>query len=112
LEDGDRSSDVKIEVAQPPEQPQKGKEEKDAHAKRAKKKMRKAVKKARHFVVRPSSRPEFNPAGAEKWELVSIGGVNDEVAAHCGLFIRGQNLDYEGLIERVGQKIVDWCTGV
>jgi hypothetical protein len=111
-DDGDKTSDVRIEVAQPPEQPQEGKEDKvHEDVKLAKKKMRKAAKKARHFVVRPSTR-QCNSPGAEKWELVTIGGVNDEVAAHCGLFIRGQNLDYDGLIARVGQKIVDWCSGV
>jgi len=108
LDDGDRTSDIRIEIVTTPEQPHK---ETNKNVKLAKKKMRKAMKKARHFVVRPSIR-QGGPAGADKWELVTIEGVNDEVAAHCGLFIRGQNLDCEGLIERVGQKIMDWCHGV
>ena len=106
LEGGDHGADpdsgAVIEGTQPPK-PEKA-QEKDTNAKPADKKRK--AKKGRHFVVRPSR------TGAEKWELVTIEGVNDEVAAHCGLFIRGQNLDYDGLIGRVGQKIVDWCKGV
>ena len=106
LEGGDQGVDgdsgAGIEDTQHPK-PEK-EQEKDTNAKRPDKKRK--AKKGRHFVVRPSR------TGAEKWELVTIEGVNDEVAAHCGLFIRGQNLDYEGLIARVGQKIVDWCQGV
>jgi hypothetical protein len=61
-----------------------------------------------HFVVLPTGLGAIL-GGGDKWEKVVIGGVNDEVAAHCGMFIPGQNLDYEGLVERVGRKVLDWC---
>ncbi|KAJ6625198.1 hypothetical protein B0H10DRAFT_2174303 [Mycena sp. CBHHK59/15] len=66
---------------------QREKEEKDAKA-------RTKSKPGHHFI---------------KWEKVVIGGVDDEVAAHCGLFIRGQNLDYDGLVERIGNRVFGWC---
>lgn len=31
-----------------------------------------------------------------------VVGTEDEVAAHCGLVIRGQNIDYNGHVEKVG----------
>ncbi|KAG6861149.1 hypothetical protein C0995_003417 [Termitomyces sp. Mi166 len=61
-----------------------------------------------HFVVLPNGLGEAL-GGWENWEKVVIGGVENEVAAHCGLFIRGQNLNYDGLVERVGRKVSGWC---
>ena len=63
---------------------------------------------SRHFVVLPTGLGRVL-GGGHKWEPVIIAGVQDEVAAHTGLFIRGQNLDYDGLVERVGQKVLGWC---
>ena len=64
--------------------------------------------KSYHFVVLPTGLGQIL-GGAEHWESVPIAGVDDEVAAHCGLFIRGQNLDYDGLLERVGRKVLEIC---
>lgn len=69
------------------------------------------IRPGRHFVVLPTGLGEVL-GGASKWEKVLIEGVEDEVAAHCGLFIRDRNLDYEGLVERVGRKILGWCEGL
>jgi hypothetical protein len=69
---------------------------------------KKKVKSGQHFVVLPTALGEVL-GGAGKWEKVLIEGANDEVAAHCGLFIRDRNLDYEGLVERVGSRIFGWC---
>jgi hypothetical protein len=63
------------------------------------------LRRARHFVVRPV---DFL-GGVGKWEKVEIGGVEDEVAAHCGLFIPGQNLGYGEFVERVGTRVLGWC---
>ncbi|KAF9460411.1 hypothetical protein BDZ94DRAFT_1266177 [Collybia nuda] len=68
-------------------------------------------KAGHHFIVLPTGLGQVL-GGGEKWEKVPIGGVDDEVAAHCGLFIRGQNLDYDGLVERVGLKVLGWCEGL
>lgn len=68
-------------------------------------------KKARgthHFIVLPTGLGQVL-GGGEKWEKVLIGGVEDEVAAHTGLFIPGHNLEYDGLVERVGAKVLGWC---
>ena len=61
-----------------------------------------------HFIVLPTGLGQVL-GGGEKWEKVLIGGVEDEVAAHTGLFIPSQNLDYDGLVERVGAKVLGWC---
>ncbi|KAF9453367.1 hypothetical protein P691DRAFT_801186 [Macrolepiota fuliginosa MF-IS2] len=66
------------------------------------------VKDSRHFIVLPTGMGR-KFGGEERWEKVVIGGVEDEVAAHCGLFIRGQNLDYDELVERVGTRVINWC---
>ncbi|KAF5384259.1 hypothetical protein D9615_003434 [Tricholomella constricta] len=82
----------------------------DVEAKKAQKaeKERNKVKLGRHFIVLPTGFGQVL-GGSENWEKVVIGGVEDEVAAHCGLFIRGQNLDYDGLVERVGNQVLGWC---
>ncbi|THH05846.1 hypothetical protein EW145_g4500 [Phellinidium pouzarii] len=68
---------------------------------------------ARHFIVLPHlNGAEGSPlhfGSREKWELVPINGVEDEVGAHCGLFIRSQNSEYEELVERVAHKLEGWC---
>ncbi|KAL0945826.1 hypothetical protein HGRIS_012110 [Hohenbuehelia grisea] len=69
------------------------------------------MKPGRHFIVLPTGLGRVL-GGSEKWEQVPIEGVEDEVAAHCGLFIPGQNLDYDGLVERVGKRILGWCEEV
>ena len=62
----------------------------------------------RHFIVLPKGLGQVL-GGIDKWEQVLIGGVDDEVSAHTGLFIPQQNLDYEGLVERVKGRILGWC---
>ena len=62
-----------------------------------------------HFVVLPKAAFGLVLGGSEKWEKVSINGVEDEVTAHCSLFIQGQNLEYDGLVHRVGERILGWC---
>ncbi|KAJ7092853.1 hypothetical protein B0H15DRAFT_832702 [Mycena belliarum] len=82
-------------------QKQRAKEEKEARG-------RTKGKRGHHFIMLPTGLGKIL-GGAERWEKVVIGGVEDEVAAHCGLFIRGQNLDYDGLVERVGNRVLGWC---
>ncbi|KAG5650082.1 hypothetical protein H0H81_000843 [Sphagnurus paluster] len=81
----------------------KEQKKRESDAKRASK-----VKSGRHFILRPTGLGQVL-GGGERWEKVIIAGVDDEVAAHCGLFIRGQNLDYDGLVERVGKKVLAWA---
>jgi len=69
---------------------------------------KKEVIRPRHFIVLPTGLGR-TLGGGDNWESVVIGGVQDEVAAHCGLFIRSQNLDYDGLVERVGKRVLAWC---
>ncbi|KAI5118310.1 hypothetical protein M0805_006478 [Coniferiporia weirii] len=70
---------------------------------------------ARHFIVLPHRHDALSDAlhfgSREKWELVPIEGVEDEVGAHCGLFIRAQNIAYEELVGRVAKKVDGWCQG-
>ncbi|KAF5365189.1 hypothetical protein D9758_005348 [Tetrapyrgos nigripes] len=67
------------------------------------------AKVGRHFIVLPNGLGSYL-GGRDKWEQIVVGGVDDEVAAHTGLFIPSQNLDYEGLIERVSSKILGWLS--
>lgn len=60
---------------------------------------------AHHFITLPSSSHEQS---RRRWLKVKIAGVNDEVAAHCGIFIRGQNLEYEAFVDRVGALVESW----
>jgi len=54
-----------------------------------------------HFITLPWS-------SKERWLKVKITGVEDEVAAHCGLFIRTQNLEYDDFVARVGRVVLGW----
>jgi len=54
-----------------------------------------------HFITLPWS-------SQERWLKVRIAGVEDEVAAHCGLFIRSQNLQYDEFVARVGRVVLGW----
>jgi hypothetical protein len=65
-------------------------------------------KAGKHFIVLPKGLG-IVLGGIEKWEQVVIGGVEDEVSAHTGLFKPDENLDYEGLLERVQARILGWC---
>lgn len=77
-------------------------------AKRRAKEEKGKEEKGRHFVVLPTGLGQVL-GGGEHWEKVLVSGVEDEVAAHTGLFIRDQNLDYDGLVKRVGGRILAWC---
>ncbi|KAF8801097.1 hypothetical protein BYT27DRAFT_7342162 [Phlegmacium glaucopus] len=66
------------------------------------------LKSGKHFIVLPNGLG-LVLGGMDKWEQVLIGGVEDEVTAHTGLFIPDQNLDYEGLVERVKARVLVWC---
>ena len=67
---------------------------------------------SRHFIVLPdvkNARTESTRYGSlERWERFPILNVDDEVEAHCGLFIRARNPGYENLVERVSVVILDW----
>lgn len=54
-----------------------------------------------HFITLPWS-------SKERWLKVKVRGVEDEVAAHCGLFIRSQNLEYDDFVARVGRVVLGW----
>jgi len=60
--------------------------------------------KARQFITVPPSKTPYS----SRWESVQIGGVKDEVGAHCGIFIRGQNLEYEQFVKRVADRVYSW----
>ncbi|KAG6910468.1 hypothetical protein DXG01_010393 [Tephrocybe rancida] len=94
------------------EQKQAGKDlKKEQKLREKEQKDKNKAKPGYHFIVLPTGLGQVL-GGGENWEKVLIGGVEDEVAAHCGLFIRGQNLDYDGLVERVAQKVLGWCEDI
>lgn len=112
-----KSETKALEKASKAESKAQGKEvkalEKEAKAlsKEASKASKAMVIKPHHFVVLPTGLGE-RLGGLEKWEKVIIAGVGDEVAAHTGLFIKNQNLDYDKLVVRVGKKVLSWCEGL
>lgn len=95
-------------VGHTPSSSSSSKKQREAHIKNEKKS---AVRPGRHFVVLPTGLGEVL-GGSDKWEKVLVTGAADEVAAHTGLFIRDCNLDYEGFVERVGNKVLGWCEGL
>jgi len=54
-----------------------------------------------HFITLPWS-------SKDRWLKVKVNGVEDEVAAHCGLFIRSQNPQYDDFVARVGRVVLGW----
>jgi len=60
--------------------------------------------KSHHFITLPSTKSLC----FWRWEKVQIGGVKDEVGAHCGVFIRGKNLEYDQFVERVAERVYSW----
>jgi hypothetical protein len=71
-------------------------------------KLKPKSKSKRHFVVLPDGLAE-RLGGLDRWEQVDIAGVESEVDAHLGLFIPSNNHKYDGLVERIGKKVLDWC---
>lgn len=76
--------------------------------KTSKSKEKNKQEKGKHFIVLPKGLGQVL-GGVDKWERVIIGGVEDEVSAHTGLFKPNQNLGYEDLVERVEARILGWC---
>lgn len=68
----------------------------------------KRKKKRRHFVVLPTGLGQYL-GGMDRWEEVPIAGVDDEVNAHTGIFMSHQNLEYEALVKRVADRVLEWC---
>ncbi|KAG9028123.1 hypothetical protein FS842_004808 [Serendipita sp. 407] len=60
-----------------------------------------------HFITLPSN-SKHTGLCKNRWLKVPIAGVEDEVAAHCGLFFRHQNLEYDQFVERVGKLVRSW----
>ncbi|KAG8943392.1 hypothetical protein FRC00_011199 [Tulasnella sp. 408] len=63
------------------------------------------VGKPRHFIITPR---EHEPS-RRHWEKVDVAGCPSEVDAHCGIFFREKNWDYDGFVERVGKWVQDLC---
>ncbi|TFK29494.1 hypothetical protein FA15DRAFT_752622 [Coprinopsis marcescibilis] len=65
------------------------------------------AKTPRHFVVLPTGLGQ-HIGGFERWEKVLVAGAQDEVEAHCGLFIPTKNLEYSTFVHRVADRILGW----
>jgi hypothetical protein len=77
-------------------------------AEKSKLKEKNKQEKGKHFIVLPKGLG-LVLGGMDKWEQVIIGGVEDEVSAHTGLFKPNENHGYEDLVERVEARILGWC---
>jgi len=49
--------------------------------------------RSQHFIVLPW-------VMGNRWQGIPIGGVEDEVEAHTGIFFRNKNFEYDGIVER------------
>ena len=58
--------------------------------------------------VKATQAVRLEPSTVANWERVRILGAGDEVQAHCGLFIRDMNTEYDALVERVARKLEGW----
>lgn len=59
----------------------------------------------RHFIITPRDRA----ASRTRWEKVAVAGSPSEVDAHCGIFFREKNWEYDGFVERVAQWVQELC---
>ncbi|KAG8949852.1 hypothetical protein FRC04_008155 [Tulasnella sp. 424] len=59
----------------------------------------------RHFIVIPW---ESTPSRTH-WLRVPVAGSPSEVDAHCGIFFREKNLQYDEFVERVAKWVQDLC---
>lgn len=104
-----QSSSQPAEIPRPQDTPKQNKQAGKSKVKRKNKQEKgQELKSGKHFIVLPVGVGRIL-GGIDKWEQVLVGGVEDEVSAHTGLFMPNRNLDYEGLVERVEAKILDWC---
>ena len=71
---------------------------------------------ARHFIVLPHFRDvrsnSWHFGSGENWECIQISNASDEVEAHCGLFIRDLNPNYDLLLNRVADIVEGWCSNL
>lgn len=59
----------------------------------------------RHFIIIPwDSTPSRT-----RWERVPVAGSPSEVDAHCGIFFREKNWEYDQFVERVSKWVQDLC---
>ncbi|KAG9102902.1 hypothetical protein FRC06_000821 [Ceratobasidium sp. 370] len=75
----------------------------DAAAKRARDADK--VGSPHHFIVLPRKGTDQN------WICVPVAGADSEVTAHCGLFFREENLEYDRLVSDVGNVVRGFWDG-
>ncbi|KAG8996330.1 hypothetical protein FRB90_012762 [Tulasnella sp. 427] len=59
----------------------------------------------RHFIITPPETPMTRP----HWERVAVAGAASEVDAHCGIFFREKNWDYDQFVEKVAKWVQELC---
>ncbi|QRV82152.1 hypothetical protein RhiJN_10167 [Ceratobasidium sp. AG-Ba] len=75
----------------------------DAAAKRAREADK--VDSPHHFVVLPRKGTD------QQWICVPVAGADSEVSAHCGIFFREENLEYDRLVADVGNVVRSFWDG-
>ncbi|KAF8605735.1 hypothetical protein BDV93DRAFT_46555 [Ceratobasidium sp. AG-I] len=58
-----------------------------------------------HFIVLPRKGTD------QQWICVPVAGADSEVTAHCGLFFRDENLEYDRLVEDAGNVVRSFWDG-
>ncbi|KAF8310095.1 hypothetical protein DL93DRAFT_2084857 [Clavulina sp. PMI_390] len=61
---------------------------------------RKKQGRPHHFIVLPWAMPY-------RWKGIYIEGVDDEVAAHTGIFFPNMNFEYDSLVEKAGNFVME-----
>lgn len=73
----------------------------------AEKRMRDAdkVDSPHHFIVLPRKGTD------QQWICVPVAGADSEVSAHCGLFFREENFEYDRMVRDVGNVVRSFWDG-
>jgi len=76
---------------------------KDAQARAKAEKKANQPDEPHHFITLP-----FGVAKQNEWIRVKVDGVDDEVAAHCGIFFPAENSEYDWLVEDARERVERW----
>ncbi|KAG9125950.1 hypothetical protein FRC07_005477 [Ceratobasidium sp. 392] len=111
-----KARDKEVKAARKEEERQAKEAAKQAkrEAKERQKSLEAAAKRARdadkvdsphHFIVLPRKGTD------QQWICVPVAGAESEVTAHCGLFFKEENLEYDRLVSDVGNVVRGFWDG-
>ncbi|KAG8736303.1 hypothetical protein FRC12_017691 [Ceratobasidium sp. 428] len=109
-----REKDVKAARKEEERQAKETAKQEKRKAKERQKSLEAAAKRARdadkvdsphHFIVLPRKGTD------QQWICVPVAGADSEVTAHCGIFFREENFEYDRLVSDVGNVVRGFWDG-